>query len=192
EGMEVLNFWQKMLDAGVYEVGFENTKTDQFAAGNAAMRLDAPWDWANLKASGVKYAFAEPPAGPNGDKGSMTGGFGLAIPKGAKHAEGAWDFIKWFAANEDNELAFCKLAQWLPADKAVAQDDYFKTDEWTPFVKSLEFAKARPQTPGWQEAAQKALDPYFQRFMNGELTAKQALDQSSQQMDSLLAKSFSE
>jgi multiple sugar transport system substrate-binding protein len=190
-GKEVLNYWKKLLDAGIYEPGFD-TKTDQFAAGKAAMKWDAPWDFQTLDDSGIKYAFAEPPAGPNGDKASMTGGFSLVMPKGSKHADGAWDFVKWFAANEDNELAFCKVSQWLPANKNVAKDEFFQTEKWSPFIKALEYSHPRPQTTGWQDAWAKSMDANLQKFMTGDMSVDQVLSQSETQMNELLAKSFAE
>ncbi|MFT8640186.1 ABC transporter substrate-binding protein [Bifidobacterium sp.] len=187
QGLEVLNFWKQLLDDHIYENGYD-TNTDEFSAGNVAMKIDAPWDIPTLDKSGVDYGFAELPAGPTGIKASQTGGFGLVIPKGAKHADGAWDFIKWFAANKDNELAFCKIAQWLPADTEVAKDAYWKSEKWTPFIKSLEYARPRPTITGWSDASSKTLDPALQQFMAGRLTAKQALNQAESQINPLLEK----
>ncbi|WFR67071.1 extracellular solute-binding protein [Curtobacterium flaccumfaciens] len=68
QGVEVLDFWKSLLDDGVYTNGFGDSN-DVFAAGQAAMKYDGPWDVPNLdKADGLDWAVTEPVAGPGGDR----------------------------------------------------------------------------------------------------------------------------
>lgn len=188
-GLEVLNFWKSMLDAGVYVNGFADTN-DVFAAGDAAMKLTGPWDIPTLdKAEGLNYAIAEPPAGPGGDKSSIMGGFGLVIPTGAKQSEGAWEFMKWWSTSVENGVKFAKISGWFPANREASNNEYFtKNDKYAAFVKTLDYARTRPLVSGYSDVEGKALTPALQKFMSNELTAGEALKEAQTQGDQLLAK----
>ena len=188
-GLEVLNFWKSMLDAGVYVNGFADTN-DVFAAGDAAMKLTGSWDIPTLdKAEGLNYAIAEPPAGPGGDKSSIMGGFGLVIPTGAKQSEGAWEFMKWWSTSVENGVKFAKISGWFPANREASNNEYFtKNDKYAAFVKTLDYARTRPLVSGYSDVEGKALTPALQKFMSNELTAGEALKEAQTQGDQLLAK----
>ncbi|MCA0294847.1 MAG: ABC transporter substrate-binding protein [Actinobacteria bacterium] len=188
KGLEVLNFWKSLQDAGVYEQGF-GEGTDPFSEGKAAIKYDGPWNIGKYSAiDGFDYGVAEPLRGPNGDTGAVTGGFGLVIPKGAKMTEGAWDFMKWWATQPANGVSFGKISGWIPANRAAAADPLFTADpHYAAIIKALEYAKIRPTTTGYQDVEGKALIPALQKFMAGELTAQEALNEAQQQGDQLLA-----
>lgn len=187
EGLEVMNFWKSLMDAGVYVNGFADT-SDVFAAGQAAMKYEGPWAIPGFEAAtGLEWAFTEPVAGPNGDKGAIMGGFGLVIPTGAKNSDGAWEFMKWWASQPENGVEFGKISGWIPANRDAANDPYFtENPAFSAFISTLDFASVRPSTPGYSDVEGKALTPALQKFMSGELTAEQALSQAQQQGDQIL------
>jgi multiple sugar transport system substrate-binding protein len=187
QGLDVLNFWKGLLDDGVYTNGFGDSN-DVFAAGQAAMKYDGPWDVPSLNAAdGLDWGVTEPVTGPNGGKGAVMGGFGLVIPTGAKDADGAWAFEKWWATQKQNGVDFAKISGWIPANRDSANDQYFTGDpKLAGFVKTLDYAKVRPAIPGYSDVEGKALTPALQKFMSGQLTAQQALDQAAKQGDRIL------
>lgn len=188
KGLEVLDFWKSLQQKGVFQQGF-GAGTDPFAAGKAAMKYDGPWDIATYNGvKGLDYGVSEPLTGPDGDKGTVTGGFGLVIPKGAKDEEGAWAFMKWWATQPANGVSFGKIAGWVPANKEAASNPFFTDDpHYAAIIKALDYAKIRPTVAGYQDVEGKALIPALQKFMSGELTARQALDQAAAQGDQILA-----
>ncbi|WP_423919668.1 ABC transporter substrate-binding protein [Frigoribacterium sp. 2-23] len=188
EGLEVLDFWKSLMDAGVYTQGFGDGATP-FAEGTMSMTYDGPWALSTLdKVDGLDYGVTPPVAGPNGDKGAYMGGFGLVIPKGAKHADGAWEFMKWWATQPENGVNFGKIAGWIPANIEAANDPYFTEDpHYAAFIETLEYAKVRPSVKGFSDVEGKALIPALEQFLGGELSAKQALDQAQKQGDQILA-----
>ena len=189
-GLAVLDLWKNLLDNKVYQPGF-GEGVDAFAEGKAAMMYDGPWDLAKYDAvDGLDYGVAEPLSGPDGDKGANMGGFALAMPQGAKDSEGAWAFMKWWAANTQNSVDFGKISGNIPAIKAAANDEYFTSDEhYAAIIKTLDYATIRPTVPGYPDMESKALVPALQKFMAGELTAQQALDQGQSQGDEVLKSS---
>jgi multiple sugar transport system substrate-binding protein len=189
EGLEVLDFWQSLLDTGVYEQGFGDTG-DAFAEGRTAMKLDGPWALSTLdQVDGLEYGVAQPPAGPDGDTGAYMGGFGLVIPEGAKNAEGAWEFMKWWTTEAENGVAFGEISGWIPANIDAANDPFFTEDEhYAAFIETMNYAQARPNVQGFSDVEGKALVPALERFLSGEISAEQALSDAQTQGDQILAK----
>lgn len=189
-GLAVLDLWKNLLDNRVYQPGF-GEGTDAFAEGKAAMMYDGPWDLAKYDAvEGLDYGVAEPLAGPDSVKGANMGGFALAVPQGAKNSEGAWAFMKWWAADVQNSVDFGKISGNIPAITAAANDEYFMGDDhYAAIVKTLDYGTIRPTVSGYPDMESKALVPALQKFMSGELTAQQALDQGQAQGDQILESS---
>jgi len=193
QGLSVLRFWDQLLNEDkVYKIGFEQglgEGQDVFVTGKMAMHYTGPWMLSTYKKYGdeLDFGIVPPPAGPNGDRGSVMGGFGLVIPEGSKHKEEAWEFIKWWLANKDNALLWAKTSLNIPGFKPALEDPFFADDPfWKPFLETLEFAKIRPQHPGYSVMEVDGLIPNLQLFMNGDLSAEEALGKAQEQGDRLL------
>lgn len=188
QGMEVLNFWDKLQNQDkVYAQGFDDG-VDSFAAGTLAMKYDGPWalDTYN-KVDGLNYGVVAPPTGPNGDHGAVMGGFGLVIPDKADNKDGAWDFMKWWTTIPENGVEFAKISGWMPANKVAAEDPYFTDDEYySVFVSTLEYADIRPTVQGYSEVEGLALRPQLEKFLSGEVSAEQALKQAETEGNAIL------
>lgn len=187
-GMTVLDFWDQLMNqAKVYQQGF-NDGSDAFAAGKVAMAYNGPWALADYdKVDGLDYGVVPPVTGPNGDKGALTGGFGLVIPKTAKNQEAAWDFIKWWTTNPDIGVEFAKISTWLPANIEAAQNAYFTENEkYKAFVETMDFAKIRPTVMGYSDVEKLALIPQLENVFSGKTTPQKALENAQQQGDKIL------
>lgn len=186
-GKSVLSFWNELLnDKKVYELGF-NSGSDAFAAGKVAMVYNGPWALSDYdKVDGLEYGIVPPVAGPNGDKGAVTGGFGLVIPKMAKQQEGAWDFIKWWTTQPENGVEFAKISNWLPANKEAAADSFFEDEKYKAFIETMNFAKVRPTVTGYSDVESLALIPQLENFVAGKTTADKALEAAQKQGDKIL------
>ncbi|OTN77463.1 hypothetical protein A5886_002563 [Enterococcus sp. 8G7_MSG3316] len=188
QGLEVLNFWDQLMnESKVYQQGF-NDGSDAFAAGKVAMMYNGPWALSDYdKVDGLEYGIVPPVTGPNGDKGALTGGFGLVIPKTAKNQDAAWDFIKWWTTNPDVGIEFAKISTWLPANMEAAQDPYFtENDQYKAFVETMEFAKIRPTVPGYSDVESLALIPQLENVMAGKTTPEKALETAQTQGNKIL------
>jgi len=187
EGLEVLEFWKGLLDAGVYEPGF-GEGVDSFAEGKLAIKYDGPWALTALDEAGVNYRIVQPPVGPDGDQGAGMGGFGLVIPQGARNPDGAWEFMKWWTTQPANGVGFAKLSGWIPANMEAANDPYFTEDDrYEAFIETMEYAEVRSNTPGASDVEGKALIPALERFLGGEIDAQTALDEAQELGDRILA-----
>ncbi|EAG1158272.1 ABC transporter substrate-binding protein [Listeria monocytogenes] len=188
QGLEVLNYWDKMQnDLKVYQRGFDDG-SDAFAAGKEAMTYNGSWALADYnKVEDLDYGVVEPPKGPNGDKGAIMGGFGLVMPKQAEHKDGAWDFMKWWTTKPENGVEFAKISGWLPANKIAAEDEYFTKDpNYSVFVNTMKYAKIRPTVAGYADVEGLAMKPQFEKFMNGNISAEKALSQAEKEGNQIL------
>lgn len=187
EGLEVLEFWQSLLDAGVYEPGF-GEGVDAFAEGSVAMKYDGPWALTALDEAEVGYGITQPPVGPDGDQGAGMGGFGLVIPAGAKNADGAWEFMKWWTTQPENGVEFARSSGWIPANIEAANDPYFTEDDrYKAFIETMEYAQVRSNIPGASDVEGKALIPALEKFLAGETDAATALQDAQDLGDRILA-----
>jgi len=187
EGLEVLDFWKGLLDAGVYEPGF-GEGVDSFAEGRLALKYDGPWALTALDEADVDYGIVQPPVGPDGDQGAGMGGFGLVIPQGAQNPDGAWEFMKWWTTEPANGVDFAKISGWIPANMEAANDAYFtKDDRYEAFIETMEYAEVRSNTPGASDVEGKALIPALERFLGGEIDAQTALAEAQELGDRILA-----
>jgi multiple sugar transport system substrate-binding protein len=193
QGKQVLEFWDRLMNKDkVYKVGFElglGEGQDAFVTGKVAMLYSGPWMLSTYNKYGkdLDYGIVPPPAGPNGDKGSVMGGFGLVIPEGSKHKDEAWEFIKWWTANKDNALLWAKTSLNLPGFKPSMEDPFFKDDpKWQPFLETLEFAKIRPNHPGYSVMETDALAPNLQLNQQNKLSIEETLKKSQEEGDKML------
>jgi ABC-type sugar transport system, periplasmic component len=192
-GKSVLAYWDKLINTDkVYQIGFESglgEGTDAFVTGQVAMMYSGPWALSTYEKYGkdLDFGVAPAPAGPNGDKGSVMGGFGMVIPSAAKNKDAAWEFIKWWNADPTNALSFAKASWNIPANLKAIQDPYFQNDPfWKPLLDTLAFAKIRPTVTGYSPMEANALVPKLQLFLQGKLSAADALQQAQEAGDKIL------
>lgn len=195
-GLEVLNFWHQLMAVDkVYQSGFDSglpNGEDAFGVGQAAMQYNGPWMLGTYKQYGSKLNFGivMPPKGPGpaGKSASMMGGFGLVIPSGAKNKDAAWEFMNWWLNVPQNDAYWGQESSNLPGNKIAAQYPWFAKDPLLkPFIQTLAVAKTRPAVPGYFPLEGNVTIPTFQLFLDGKLTAQQALTKAQQQGDAVLA-----
>lgn len=192
QGLSVLNLWQEMMDAGVYEVGYEaglGEGQDAFVTGKVSMLLTGPWMIRTYQRYGdeLDFGVVAPPAGPNGDNGSVMGGFGLMIPEGAKEQDAAWELVKWWMADVENAKTWGQESFNIPGNRVAAQDSFFTEDEHIkPVLDTLEFATIRPTVAGYAPMEVDALIPNLQLFMEGKQSAEDSLSKAQKDGDRIL------
>ncbi|NBE98896.1 ABC transporter substrate-binding protein [Nonomuraea sp. KC401] len=192
QGTQALDLWGRMVRGGVYQTGFETglgEGTDAFATGKVSMIFTGPWNITTYKKYGkdLDFGIVPPPAGPQGGKASLMGGFGLVIPRAAKQKDAAWEFVKWWTAEKANALKWAKTSLNIPGNVEAATDPFFTGDPfWRPILDTLEYAKVRPACAGYPPMEDEALIPNLQLFLGGKATAQQALAKSQEQGDRVL------
>ena len=157
--------------------------TDGFGTGRYAMMLEGPWKTAELAGAypDVAYGTAYMPAGEGGSI-SVLGGEDIAMFNTANR-EAAWKFMQ-FMTGEYAETAMAKCGQ-IPVNKAALESDTVKNADYAPFIQAIETAKARPTVAAWSEMDNE-LTNAMTAVVNGEKTAREAMDELAVVFDELL------
>jgi len=188
QGLEVLDFWDELLhERKVYELGFSDG-IDAFAQGAVSLKYDGPWNLPTWDAvDGLEYGVVPAVVGPRGDSGASMGGFGLVVPAHAPCPEGAWELMKWWAADQENSLAFADISKNIPANVEASRRAVDTVDDrFAPMVETIEVASVRPPVPGYSDVETLALIPALQEVMSGSLDGAVALADAAAQGDRIL------
>jgi len=105
--------------------------TDYFASGRVGMILEGSHRYSRITSAlnpenvivtqipGIDAANPSP---------STVSAWNLAIPKGSKSPDAAWEFIKFFTSSQ-SQFLYSKISGEIPTRKSVADDPYFKSPE---------------------------------------------------------------
>ena len=157
---------------------FQGNELDPFLIGKVAMKTDGNWVLNSIARYRPRLDFAVAPAPvpserlagrPPFDREpafiTWSGGFSFAIPRGARHVEEAWAFVKWMTSVEGNLVAARAQAAYnrkigryyvptmtahIPSDEAVfaafgPRDPKFR-DALRTFMDLMRVSKFRPVT----------------------------------------------
>ena len=118
---------------------------DPFLTGQLSMKVDHPGGVTMIEKykSDLNYDVAPVPT-PSGENfTTWSGGMSLVIPKGAKHADEAWEFLK-FMANEEGQKIYSEISGDLAAVESANIDLYEDHDKKQKFIELLPEAHHRP------------------------------------------------
>jgi ABC-type glycerol-3-phosphate transport system substrate-binding protein len=104
--------------------------TTLFTMGKVAMMYTGPWDFATIRqnAPQLDFGVARFPAGTDGvTRGSVQGGGGLFVPKGAANRELAFEWMKW-AVSDRYALRMAKEMGRFPVQPRHYADPVFTKD----------------------------------------------------------------
>ncbi|TDE39304.1 sugar ABC transporter substrate-binding protein [Nonomuraea mesophila] len=115
---------------------------------------------------------------------------GLLVPKSSPNQAAAIKFAT-FMTNGENQLAFSKITTVLPSVSEALKDPYFSTSDGTPEAEARKLSAAAMQnaknlTPvEYDDRVKKVVVGKVQLAMQGELTAKEALDQAVEEANQI-------
>lgn len=166
-----------------FSSGFGSKEQDPFLSGQLAMTGIYMGAVEDIKryAPDLDYGISYMPFPKGGERHcSWVGGWCLGIPKGAKHPNEAWEFIKWCC---HDPVGTTMTGKSLGIPSAYKQSPYLKKMERMPeygfFYKALEQSRhQRPVMPA-QAFYMNALDNAVDYSIYGVMTPKQALDKAT-------------
>ena len=158
--------------------------TDGFGTGRYMMLLEGPWKIAEMEGAypDFEYATTGIPAGKGGSV-SVLGGEDISMFNSA-NKEAAWKFMKFMTDSfAQEEMAKCGQ---IPVNKAALESDTVRNAGFAPWIDAITTAKSRPTTACWSEMDNE-LSVAVTAVMNGEKTAKEAMDELAVTFDEMLA-----
>ena len=193
EGIDALKL---MLELGKYAPsGYASFNASEVSAhllqGTAAMSINWPaWissfdDPAKSKVAG-KMTFAVMPGGKNPGRAEI-GNWLIAIPRGSRNTEAAFDFLLW--ATNAEQMKKSALAGNPPTRRSVFTDSELlaKFLSYPAQLRSLETSRPRPRTPQWNEI-ENVFGIFISRANSGELTAEEAMNQANNEIARIVAR----
>jgi multiple sugar transport system substrate-binding protein len=138
-------------DLKSFTAGFGSADQHGFLAGRVAMAiLDLSFlDQIERFAPGLDFGVAPIPSFPGGPSASQAGSWWLAIPRGARHPEAAWAFMR-FAVEQQTQLEeFAATEDKLfPANRLAASDPAVLTSPaMEVFVRQMDVAHSPTVVP---------------------------------------------
>jgi multiple sugar transport system permease protein len=232
ENVAALDFMVRVYDAlgGVTKVdafqsGFQSNELDPFLTNKVAMKIDGSWVPESIARYGPDLDFGVVPAPVPADRLhhvgrfqkerdtfiTWAGGFSFAIPRGAKHPEEAWEFIKWMCSPEAgvldsaaqkayNESKHRPYVPLISANRRTNEAVYARYAPTAPkfreamslFIGMMDHARFRPVT----FVGQRLWDEHVRAFDNAThhattgMSAQQAMDDGTQVVQRELDKVF--
>jgi multiple sugar transport system substrate-binding protein len=191
---EGINALRLMLELGKYTpAGYASFNASEVSAhllqGTAAMSINWPaWigafsDPAKSRVVG-KMKFATMP-GAKSEGRAEIGNWLIAIPRGSRNADAAFDFLLWATASE--QMKKSALSGNPPTRRSVFNDPELlaKFPSYPAQLRSLETSKPRPRTPLWNEI-ENVFGIFLSRANSGELSAEDAMNQANAEIAKIL------
>jgi multiple sugar transport system substrate-binding protein len=191
QGIAALKF---MLELGKYSPpGYPSFNADEVGAhllqGTAAMSINWPaWissftDASKSKVIG-KMAFTTLP-GAAKDGQAEIGNWLIAIPKDARNAEAAMDFLLW--ATNPEQMKLSALRGNPPTRRSLFNNTELvaKFPSYPAQLKSLETSRPRPRTPQWNEI-ENVFGIFLSKANSGELTPEDAMNQANVEIEKIV------
>ncbi|MFD3274503.1 sugar ABC transporter substrate-binding protein [Paenibacillus dendritiformis] len=163
-----------------------------FPSGSAAMRIGIYARVLAANEAGLNYDVALLPAGPEGARFApvIANSWVVNSKAGDKQAEAAWEWIRYWATEDDVQRQWAELGEAVPVKKSVAQSDVFLNSGEKPanrkaFLDSLEFAGTLDTNAVWEEWVGK-FNENAQRAFLLDVTVDEALKQADRDVQKIL------
>ena len=188
-GKAALQLWVDMVKDATMSPGILGWKQSdvlaQFQNGKAAMMINGPWQIPTLKKDNpdLKWQVVTLPQGKQG--ASILGGENMAIVKGGKNIDAAWDLVSW-TQTPDNLKAYLTQAGKLPSRQDLADDAAWTGDPVLKvFIEQLKVAKPRAYGPKYPEIS-NAIQEMMQAAISGQKPVDAAVADAAAKITPLL------
>lgn len=182
----ILTFLQTLRGpGGPIPVGFYNSKI--------AMMVDGVWMFfqiPNEAPKGFNFGVALIPYNGNNPEARsvelVDGGWSFAIPRGAKHPEAAWEWLKYSCAGEGNKKFFQAQLRPTPIRKFNEDPFYHKSNPyWDVVLKNLATAKFSPPLPVTPQIKQLIRDQ-VDLVLYGQKSVEEGLNQAAREAQKIV------
>jgi multiple sugar transport system substrate-binding protein len=179
-----------------FKAGLGASPNDAFMSGKVAMVVDIAGYTSFLnfyrpsiagadgKSVRIDWGVSLPPY--NKEAASVSGGFALSIPTGAKNPEAAWEFIKC-ASDVEGQVSWSRDTASIPTDVKAANDGVLMADPtWQFFIQAMKVSHSdmfMSSYPNWREQ----LNQRYEKMYTGELPIEQGLKEAQDAIDKQMA-----
>lgn len=188
-GRAALQLWVDMVKDGSMSQGILGWKQSdvltQFQNRKAAMMVNGPWQIPVLKKDNPDLKWQVVTLPKDKQSASILGGENMAIIKGGKNVDAAWELLTW-TQTPDNLKAYLTQAGKLPSRQDMADDPTWTGDPVLKvFIEQLKVAKPRAYGPKYPEAS-NAVQEMLQAAITGQKTVDAAIADADAKIKPLL------
>jgi ABC-type glycerol-3-phosphate transport system substrate-binding protein len=182
-----------------YQATFGQIREGPYLGGRFSLWRDGPWRLATIAQNGLR--FEDFGVAPLPDPAGTSGGFAYhygdipVIPGGARHATGAWRFVRFLTGfdGEETYAALHRIQPQIPISERLLAGKPFQDvlAAWPGYDVWLQsfFRARRVMTPPKVPVARDylaTLQTYLARAFAGELTPRDALEGANAEAQGLL------
>ncbi len=190
---ETVQFFADWIQAG-YVTPIEDVQSlgggTIYGNGNAATMTNGSWTISGFVDGEVPTLFAPLPVGPIGERRSMFNGLADSITTSAENPEAAWQWVKYMASAECQDVvgAGAVVFPAIPSAAAIAQEAHaangvdvsaftVHVDEGTTFLFPITDAASR---------IEDAVGPVMEQILRGEVQAADVLPDAAAAVNDIL------
>ncbi|MCD6384352.1 ABC transporter substrate-binding protein [Candidatus Sumerlaeota bacterium] len=200
EGIEALEWMVRFADdicggtkaIAAFGERFQGLEQGPLYTGKIAMLVTGSWDFRSIKlyAPDTDFGVALLPHSEKGKHITSCGGFSFCIPRGVRHPEEAWKFIKYITSKEI-QLQWAKETDEMPTRPACWTDEYFTKDpKWQVAIEAMKNAHPFPEVPFGAELWQYLNIDAVQQALFHKKTPKQALVDAAKKCRKVIEKYY--
>jgi multiple sugar transport system substrate-binding protein len=188
-GKAALQLWVDLVNDGNMSPGIlgwnqQDVRT-QFQNGKAAMMINGPWQIPTLKMDSPDLQWQVVTLPQNQQGASILGGENMAIVKGGKNIDAAWELITWTQTPENLKLYLTEAGK-LPSRQDMAEDAAWTGDPVLKvFIDQLKVAKPRAYGPNYPEIS-NAIQEMLQAAISGQKAVDAAVADAAAKITPLL------
>jgi len=185
KGVEVANFWKKLIDEKVMPVGQHSNAEKKFLAGNLAFlaatsaRISRWSKDPNLKIDAIPMPYFKRPSV------ALGGNVLVILAKDPKTKEAAWDLVK-FLASKENQTSFALNTGYLPIRKSGLTLPEAKAAVTENPMYAIAFDQLDISWSYWHFEQMGTMDQLLAQAVDalerGALTPKAALDKAAKEL----------
>ena len=163
--------------------GFGSKDQNAFYIGKIVMTCLGPGSIVDIGryAPNLDYGIAPWPAPEDGEYGAAwMGGWCFGLPKGCKHPDEAWDFLRWLTASPEGTKVVFDIHKAMPAYvKSTAYEEITPDSPYWPFYQILLTTKhQRPVMPA-QALLMGELSVAVDKVIYGRDTAEHVMKEAN-------------
>ncbi|MEM8830620.1 MAG: ABC transporter substrate-binding protein [Cyanobacteria bacterium P01_G01_bin.19] len=160
-----------------------------FQNGKAAFLRNWPYVYSAALDSSIagKYSIKPMVHAVGENSGACLGGWGIGIASSTKHADAAWEVIK-FLSSEESQREFVLDTGFVPSRQALFNDRAIvaKYDYYPKLLEVVQSSALRPPISQYAQASD-ILQRYLSAAITGKMTPEQAMQAAAQETRNLLA-----
>ncbi|MGP4039708.1 ABC transporter substrate-binding protein [Gracilibacillus sp. D59] len=169
-----------------------------FPSGSAAMRIGIYARVLAANEAGLNYDVTVLPKGPDGERFSpvIANSWVINDSTSDKKAKAAWEWIKYWATEDEVQKEWAALGEAVPVKKSVANSEVFlnasdKPENREAFLESFDFAGTLDTNAVWSEWVAK-FNEHAQRAFLKESTIDEALENADKDIQEIVDEFYKE